>query len=208
MKEQKTKISKTKTLVESALLVALSTVLGLFPLLQMPYGGSVTLAAMLPICIAAYRHGLLWGFGSGLVYGVVQQLLGLKNLSYFSTWQSILAVILLDYLLAFAAAGLGGIFRNRVKRQNAALSLGALTALTVRYVLHTVSGATVWAGLSIPTGAALIYSVIYNATYMIPETLVTVRCWTSAAHCRCVWRKATGNRKKRPTPSSPPPGCS
>ena len=33
-------------------------------------------------------------------------------------------------------------------------------------------GCTVWAGLSIPTAGALIYSFIYNATYMIPETLV------------------------------------
>ena len=38
---------------------------------------------------------------------------------------------------------------------------------------HVISGATVWAGLSIPTNAALIYSIGYNATYMIPETIVT-----------------------------------
>ena len=35
-----------------------------------------------------------------------------------------------------------------------------------------ISGATVWAGLSIPTNAALVYSFGYNATYMVPETIV------------------------------------
>jgi thiamine transporter len=32
----------------------------------------------------------------------------------------------------------------------------------------------VWAGISIPTAAATIYSLIYNATYMLPETIITV----------------------------------
>lgn len=35
-----------------------------------------------------------------------------------------------------------------------------------------ISGATVWAGLSIPTQAALSYSFIYNATYMLPEAII------------------------------------
>ena len=45
-------------------------------------------------------------------------------------------------------------------------------------MLHVIAGCTVWAGLSIPTTAALLYSLAYNATYMIPETLVTaLGCW-------------------------------
>ena len=46
----------------------------------------------------------------------------------------------------------------------------------LRYACHVISGATVWAGLSIPTNAALIYSIGYNATYMIPETIITAAC--------------------------------
>ena len=37
-----------------------------------------------------------------------------------------------------------------------------------------ITGCTVWAGLSIPTNAAFVYSLSYNATYMIPETIVTM----------------------------------
>ena len=163
-------------------MIALGTVLSILKLVEMPYGGSVTLASMLPIVIVAYRHGTKMGMGAGVVFAVIQQLLGLKKLSYFPTWQSVVAVILLDYMLAFAAVGLGGIFRGRLtfdgeslrERQYTELSLGMLTVCLIRYIFHTVAGATVWAGLSIPTEAALIYSIGYNATYMIPETVISV----------------------------------
>jgi thiamine transporter len=64
--------------------------------------------------------------------------------------------------------------KSRAYYQSRELALGALIVCVIRYILHTVAGATVWAGLSIPTEAALIYSIGYNATYMIPETLVTI----------------------------------
>lgn len=35
-------------------------------------------------------------------------------------------------------------------------------------------GATVWADISIPAHDALIYSIVYNASYMVPETIITV----------------------------------
>ena len=153
------KQTKTKTLVECAILIAIATVLSLFKLLDLPYGGSITLGSMVPMILLSYRHGLGWGLGSGLAYGVIQQLLGLNTLSWVTTWQSILAVILLDYVVAFAVTGLGGVFRKGVKNQAAALTLGGLLACVLRYICHVISGCTVWAGLSIPTSAALIYSI-------------------------------------------------
>ncbi len=163
---------RTRKMVEAALFVALATVLSVLKIAELPYGGSITLASMFPILLLSYRHGLRWGLGGGLVYGVLQQLLGLNNLSYFTTWQSVLAIIFLDYIIAFAVVGLGGVFRRTTQKQNLALGTGALFVCVLRYLCHVVSGATVWAGLSIPDGAALAYSLIYNATYMIPETIV------------------------------------
>lgn len=165
---------RTRKMVEAALLVALATVLSVLKIAELPYGGSITLASMFPILLLSYRHGVRWGLGGALVYGVLQQLLGLNNLSYFTTWQSIVAIIFLDYIIAFAVVGLGGIFRRAVKNQSVSLATGALFVCVLRYLCHVVSGATVWAGLSIPDSAALAYSLIYNATYMIPETIVLV----------------------------------
>ncbi len=160
-------------------MIAFSTVLSLFKLIEMPYGGSVTLASMLPMVILSYRNGILWGLGAGGVYAAIQQLLGLNNLSYVTGWQSVVAVILLDYMLAFMAVAVGGVFRGVFSRekgiaygQGKELALGMVFVCVIRYFLHTVAGATVWAGLSIPSTAALIYSLGYNATYMIPETVV------------------------------------
>ncbi len=197
------KQTKTRTLVECAILIAIATVLSLFKLLDLPYGGSITLASMLPIVLLSYRHGLVWGLASGVVYGGIQQLLGLNTLSWVTTWQSILAVILLDYVVAFAGTGLGGVFRKGVKNQAVALSLGTLLACVLRYVCHVISGCTVWAGLSIPTSAALLYSFGYNATYMIPETIVTV---AAAYYLGSVldFRKAQPTRLEKPQQTGKP----
>ena len=167
-------MKKTRKLIECALLIAIATVLSFIKLVDLPYGGSITAASMLPMIIISYRHGLGLGLASGLVYGVIQQLSGLNTLSWVTTWQSVVAVILLDYVIAFAVTGFGGVFKNKVTNSAAAMSLGALLCCILRYICHVISGCTVWAGLSIPTTAALSYSFIYNATYMIPETIVLV----------------------------------
>ena len=166
------KLSRTRILVECAILLSFATVLSFFKIVDLPYGGSVTVASMLPVAVIAYRHGLGYGLLSGTLYGIIQQLLGLKTLSYVTTWQSVVAVILLDYVIAFMGIGLAGVFRKKVENQAAALTLGALLACVLRYACHVISGATVWAGLSIPTAGAILYSFAYNATYMVPETIV------------------------------------
>ena len=163
---------KTLALVESAVMIALASVLSLLKLADLPAGGSVTFASMLPIILISYRHGAKYGLAAGTVYGVIQQLLGLRTLSYVTGFASVLAVILLDYVIAFAVLGFGGVFRKSGMSQSLALVSGAALASVLRYICHVVSGATVWAGLTIPTSAVLVGSLAYNATYMIPETLI------------------------------------
>jgi len=163
---------KTLALVESAVMIALASVLSLLKLADLPAGGSVTFASMLPIILISYRHGAKYGLAAGTVYGVIQQLLGLRTLSYVTGFASVLAVILLDYVIAFAMLGLGGVFRKSGMSQSLALVSGAALASVLRYICHVVAGATVWAGLTIPTSAVLVGSLAYNATYMIPETLI------------------------------------
>ena len=168
------KQSRIRILTECSLLIALGTVLSVLKLVDMPYGGSVTPAAMFPILVFAYRHGIKWGLGGATVYAVLQQLLGLENLSYFTTWQSIVGIILLDYIVAYVAVGLGGIFRYVEKNQSLALFYGAILVSALRYVCHVISGAILWVtcDFAIPDGAEVIYSIGYNATYMIPEAII------------------------------------
>ena len=161
-----------RAMTECSIMVALSTVLSILKILELPYGGSVTVASALPVAIAVYRHGGAWGFGTALVNAMIQMLLGASTFSYFSTWQSLLALAVFDYVLAFVAFALVGVFKRVEKRQNMAMLFGVLLASVIRYLCHVISGATIWAGLSIPSEAALIYSLSYNATYMVPETII------------------------------------
>ena len=81
---------------------------------------------------------------------------------------------MLDYVVAFGVFAISGLFRRIEKRQNLAFLYGILVSSALRYACHVIAGATVWAGLSIPDNAALLYSLSYNATYMLPETIVLV----------------------------------
>ena len=165
------KVSTTRRLVESAMLIAIASVLSVLQIVHLPYGGSITVSSMLPILIIAYRYGTPWGMFTGFVYGLIQLALGSHNLSYVTGAASVIALILLDYLLAFTVIGLGGLVRKS-SSQVYSLVIGSLIAAVLRYIMHVISGCTVWAGLSIPTTEALRYSLVYNATYMIPETLI------------------------------------
>ena len=69
---QTTNISNARKITEAAIMIALATVLSLIKLLDLPYGGSVTIASMLPVIIIAYRHGLRFGLLTGFVFGIIQ----------------------------------------------------------------------------------------------------------------------------------------
>ena len=164
----------TVRLTESAVMLSAAFVLSLIPVVQMPFGGDVTLASMLPVLIIAYRHGTPWGLLVGFAGSLLQLLTGLDNLSYATSAWAAIAIILLDYAIAFTVLGLGGIFRRVARSQSSALVSGALLCCVLRYVCHVISGCTVWAGVSIPDTQGLLYSLSYNAAYMVPETIITV----------------------------------
>ena len=162
-------------LTESAIMIALATVLSEIKLMNLPMGGSVTAFSMVPILIIAYRYGTRWGLFTGTVYGVFQMLLGMENLRYGTSLGAFLVILLFDYLIAFGVLGLGGLFRGKMhQNQPLELALGALLCSALRYVCHFISGWTVW-GIWAPEGMpAWQYSLGYNATYMVPETIISV----------------------------------
>ena len=73
--------SKTRILVECALMIALGTVLSLFPLsLVWTRGGSITLLSMLPIIMMSLRHGTKWGLGTAFLYSLIQFVQGISKI--------------------------------------------------------------------------------------------------------------------------------
>lgn len=155
-------------------MVAIATVLSMIPIINMPYGGSVTAVSMLPIIIFAYRYGALKGLTVGFVYSVIQLLLGVSNLSYATSFVAAVAIVMLDYIVAFSVLGLSGVLREKMGNQSMELAVSALVVSILRYICHVITGCTVWAGVSIPTSDGLVYSLGYNAAYMVPEMVITV----------------------------------
>ena len=185
-----TQNSKTHILTESAIMVALATVLSMFKIWEAPYGGSVTVLSMAPIIVLSMRRGVKVGLFAGFVHSLIQLLLGLNNVAWVPTASGIVICILTDYILPFTLLGLGGCFRNVkfTKNENTnlliAAALGALLVTVLRYLSHIVSGAVIWYALDLewyaddPTHivfqyGAWMFSAIYNGGYMIPEIITT-----------------------------------
>ena len=169
---------------------------------EMPFGGQVTLVSMLPVVLISYRHGVKWGLVSGVAYALIEMAIGAKTVAaafqpgYFGDSVMVvnaLIMCLLDYLVAYTMMGLGGIFRNRMENRGAALACGALVALGARYLSHVLSGYILFSGWAewfftqdgfpawgaslvsslSPQMLGLVYSLVYNGMYMVPEMILT-----------------------------------
>ncbi len=185
-----------------AIATAMSFLCSAIPFLNQLFGGSFTFGSMICIVIVSYMFGVRWGIFTGAVYAVLQMLLGHGTIvalftptddSYMGLGVALL-VCLIDYLLAYTVLGLGGIFRHRVKGKGLSICLGSIVALLSRYLCHIVSGALfygLWAEwfftqegiyelfgewvMNTFQGASLsiVYSIVYNGMYMIPEIILT-----------------------------------
>lgn len=177
MNEKLKKSENLQAMIEAAVMLALSLALKTFTPFKLPFGGSVTLCSLLPICVLSYRRGLKWGFGTGFVFGLLSLLLGLDNLAYIAkSFSTLLIFVLFDYVLACMALGFGGVFRKVIKNQIVSLTLGSVVATVLRCLCYIVSGVTIWRDMAeypTVTGAALVYSISYNVSYMLPEIIIT-----------------------------------
>lgn len=169
-----TKKEKIRRLVESALMLALSTLLAEFAIIKFPFGGSVTVFSQVPMVFISYRYGIKWGAFAGLCMGVVQMLFGMGNFAYVSGIAAYLILIFADYIIAFGALGFGGMFKNKIKNPVVALALGGGVVSVIRFICHFISGVTIWGDYAEGAQAVWEYSFTYNAGYMVPELIITV----------------------------------
>jgi thiamine transporter len=168
-----TKKQKNRRLAESALMLALSTILAELAVFSLPFGGSVTLFSQVPVILVSYRYGVKWGLTTGLAMSIIQLIFGIQNFSYVSGMAAFLILALCDYLIAFSALGLGGMFKGKIKNDILAISLGGVVVTVIRFICHFISGATIWKEYA--EGAPVLeYSFTYNASYMLPELIITV----------------------------------
>lgn len=164
---------KTNILVECALLIAIGTVLSFIPIgPELPLGGKITPLSMLPVCLAGLRHGPKWGFGTAFVYSVLQMLISVAEVvSWGLTPVSLIACLLLDYILAYTVLGIAGLFSGS---KTVGLCLGVICSIAARFVCHLITGAVIF-DIWLPEGwnNAWFYSLCYNGGYLLPEMILT-----------------------------------
>ena len=151
----------TRMLANASLCIALAFILSYVKLYEMPQGGSVTLASMLPIFLFAYAYGVSAGLVVGFAYGMLQFIQG--------GWFVHPVQFLLDYPLAFAMLGFCGISRKLPDRFG--MIPGVLLGTVLRFLCAFLTGIFFW-GDGAGEQNVLIYSAVYNGTYLIPETAI------------------------------------
>ncbi|WP_458861989.1 energy-coupled thiamine transporter ThiT [Acidaminobacterium chupaoyuni] len=163
----------TKRLTESAIMVALATVLSMVQIVKLQNGGSVTAASMVPIIFIALRNGTSWGLLTSVVYAGMQMLIGFYP-PPTPNFISFAAVVMLDYVIAFGGLGLAPLFAKLFgKKKVLGAAVATACVCVLRFVAHYLSGLIIW-GSGDPSVPAWLFSLTYNGSYMLPETIISV----------------------------------
>ena len=157
--------AKVRALCEGAVLLAVAQILSYIKLWEMPWGGSIVLS-MVPLVLYAVRWGLGAGLLDGFLFGVLQFMF---DGGFAIGWESIIG----DYLLAFAVMGFAGLFKGKKN----GIYWGSLLGTFLRFLVHYVTGATLWAEympdefFGMTMTSPWIYSALYNGSYMLIDMI-------------------------------------
>lgn len=157
----------------SAIFIALSTVLSLIKIYNLPLGGSVTLFSMLPIIMLSVMLGKKWGMISAFCYALIQLGFGIAIdgvLGWGLTPLALVGTIFLDYIVPFTALGLVSFFQ---KKSTVQIVIGTVFVLFIRFLCHLLSGAIIF-DIWCEWKNVWVYSFCYNGSYMLPELIMTV----------------------------------
>ena len=159
---KKREVNETKSVVYGAIAIAMSFALSYVKLVDLPQGGSVTFASLLPLMIYCAMFGTRRGVMVCLIYGFLQ---ALQDTYIIHPVQ-----FMLDYPLAFGMIAASGIFFERTpikKNKIAAFVVGATVAVVLRYLCHLLSGTFAFGAYAIEGGYGadqfFYYSLAYNS---------------------------------------------
>ena len=166
------KTQTTRRLVESALMIAVGTVLSVLKVDSLwAFGGGLTIGSMVPLVLISHRWGIKWGTFTAFVYSLLQLILGVDNTQYATSIGMAIAIILLDYVIAYTVIGLAAMFGS----SRPGIIGGVVVTLGIRFLCHFLSGWMIWDAL-FPNELGMtsaVYSLWYNGSYMLPEILIT-----------------------------------
>lgn len=160
---------KLKVLTESAVMLALAFALSSAKLFEMPLGGSVTVASMLPIMLISFKWGNKAGLTTAFLYSVTQALQALAEgnvFPYCETIDALVICILFDYIFPFTILGLAGMLYGKLGNTNVDFIAGASIVVFLRFCSHFITGVYIW-GQWAPDGMGkYLYSFLYNGGFL------------------------------------------
>ena len=160
--DQKLKLG-TRKLVFSAMAIALAVVTSFIKLFHLPMGGSLTLCSMLFVTLIGYWYGLRTGILAAVAYGLLQLIID----PYILTVPQMLT----DYVFAFGALGLSGLFSNAKH----GLIKGYIAGVLGRYFFAFLSGYIFFGAYAADYNmSAVVYSLVYNGIYIFTEAGITL----------------------------------
>lgn len=153
---------KTQELIFCSVSIALAMITSFMKFGSLPFGGSITFFSMMFICLIGYLYGVKTGLMAGLAYGLLQFVTGPY---IYHPLQ-----VLLDYPLAFGCLGLSGVF----SKSKHGIIKGYALGVFGRYLCHVISGYIFFKSYAPDGMNPLLYTLGYNATYILPEAIVTI----------------------------------
>ena len=165
------KEQNSRSITYAAVCIAMSFALSFLRIVRLPQGGSITPASLLPLMVYAYMFGVKKGVFAGFTYGLLQSIQDPTVLHP--------AQFLLDYPVAFACMGLAGLFANTRsldKYPQLQFAFGGVLAGIGRFVMHFLSGTFAFAAFAPEGVPAALYSLIYQAGYVLPDIAIAIVC--------------------------------
>ena len=181
MSTQRRLSTNLSTLTECAIMLALSFALSCAKLFEMPIGGSVTIASMLPVMLISIKYGVGTGLATSFTYSLTQMLQALASANVFpycETVGTLVLCILFDYIVPFTLLGLAGLFHKLKITKNTELNvyIGIVSTVVLRFICHFVTGVVIW-GQWAPDGMGkYLYSFLYNAGFLSLDFIICIVC--------------------------------
>ena len=149
----------TRTMIYVALMIALAFILQQIKIIHMPQGGSVTPGGMIPLILISFRYGMKTGAIAGFLFGFMEMMI---DPFFVHPIQ-----ILFDYPLPYMSMCLAGLFKDR-------RIISVTIAFVARFACHVISGVVFFAEYAPEGMSPMMYSLAFNATYLLPELLISI----------------------------------
>lgn len=152
-------------MMETVLMAVLAFILSFIPIKTTNFDIAI---GLIPVILLGLRRGVLPSATAGVIWGLLDLISG--KASILNPWQGIL-----EYIVAFAFAGLCGLFAHKMQQTthpNRIIVTATLTGVFARYFWHFIAGGIFWGSFAPKTINPWIFSLISNGLSAIATSVV------------------------------------